>query len=107
MKRDFIDKYNSLVATSKSVLRCIFNDLTGDSSSAPTQAQKIIDERVANAVLAIGDPDILLDLRKLNGNPKATLFDDFWIELSLFLEELTPAVDDRRHGEVFGTLGIF
>ena len=100
MKRDFIDKYNSLVATPKSVLRCIFNDLTGDSSSAPTQAQKIIDEKVASAVLTIGDPDILLDLRKLNGNPKATLFDDFWTELSLFLEELTPAVDDRRHGEV-------
>lgn len=99
MKRDFIDKYN-VGTTSKSVLRCIYRDLTGDLSSAPTQALKEVDERVANAVMTTADPDILLDLRKLNGDPKSTLFDDFWLELSLFLEEVTPAVDDRRHGEV-------
>jgi predicted RNA-binding Zn ribbon-like protein len=29
----------------------------------------------------------------------AALFDDFWAELSAFLEEINPAVDDRRHGE--------
>ena len=56
--------------------------------------------RVAKAVLATGDPDVLLDLRKLNGNPRSTHFDNFWEELSLFLDEVTPAVDDRRHGEV-------
>ena len=26
-------------------------------------------------------------------------FDSFWAELSSFLEEINPAVDDRRHGE--------
>ena len=51
-------------------------------------------------MLTIGDPDILLDLQKLNGNIKVTLFDDFCTELSLFLEEVIPAVDDRRHGEM-------
>ena len=59
-----------------------------------------MDERVAKAVLSVGDPDVLIDLRKLNGNPTSTHFDDFWAKLSLFLEEVTPAVDDRRHGEV-------
>ena len=51
-------------------------------------------------MLTIGDPDILLDLQKLNGNIKVTLFDDFCTELSLFLEEVIPAVDDQRHGEM-------
>lgn len=69
-----------------------------------------MDERVAKAVLAVGGPGVLIDLRKLNGNPTSTHFDDFWAELSLFLEEVTPAVD-RRHGEVlhmpfqFGSFG--
>ena len=44
------------------------------------------------------EPEVLLDLRKLNGNPNSTLFDKFWEELSTYLEEVTPAVDDRRHG---------
>ena len=81
MKRDFIDEYKC----GSKFKKCPPMYFHGDSSSRPTQAQKIIDERVANAMLTIGDPNILLDLRKLNGNPKATLFDDFWTELSPFL----------------------
>ena len=27
-------------------------------------------------------------------------FDAFWDELSTYLEEISPAIDDRRHGEV-------
>ena len=42
--------------------------------------------------------EVLLDLRKLNGKPNSTMFDKFWGELSTYLEEVTPAVDDRRHG---------
>ena len=84
MRRDFIEKYQRFATASKSLLRSIYHDLTEDSSSAPTLAQKEVDERVAKAVLMLEDPEILLDLRKLNGNPKATHFDDFWTELSLF-----------------------
>ena len=57
-----------------------------------------MDERVAKAVLAVENPDIILDLRSLNGKPKSALFDGFWAELLAFLEEINPAVDDRRHG---------
>lgn len=28
------------------------------------------------------------------------MFDDFWKELDTYLQEITPAVDERRHGEV-------
>ena len=43
------------------------------------------------------EPEVLLDLRKLNGKPNSTVFDKFWEELSTYLE-VTPAVDDRRRG---------
>ena len=46
------------------------------------------------------DPDIILDLRKLNGKVKSTQFDPFWDQLQLYLDELTLAVDERRHSTV-------
>lgn len=96
IRRDFIEKYQHFATTSKSILQSILHDLTGDSSSTPTPAQKAVDERVAKEVLSVGDPDVFIDLRKLNGNPSSTHFDDFWAKLSLFLEEVTPAGDDRK-----------
>ena len=63
MRRDFIEKHQRFATTSKSILRSIYHDLTDDSSSAPTAAQKAVDERVAKAVLSVGDPDVLIDLR--------------------------------------------
>ena len=59
-----------------------------------------VDEQVAKAMIELDDPEVILDLRKCNGNPKSSLFDPFWEELQTYLDELTPAVDDRRHGEV-------
>ena len=41
----------------------------------------------------------MYDLRRLNGRPKSGKFDAFWDELGVYIEELTPAVDDRRHSE--------
>ena len=54
---------------------------------------------MAEAVLATDDPEIILDLRKLNGNPRSTKFDEFWSELASY-EETTLAVDERRHTDV-------
>ena len=99
MRREFINNYQRFVSPSKSILRHMYQALTDDASSAPTAQQRAVDERVAKALLEIEAPEIIFDLRKLNGNPKATHFDDFWAELSTFLEEINPAVDDRRHGE--------
>ena len=55
---------------------------------------------MAGALLNLDDADIIMDMRKLNGKPNSTKFDAFWSELSAFLEESTPAVDDWRRGEV-------
>lgn len=99
MRRDFIDKYQHFFTPSESILRHMYQALSEDSSSAPTALQRAVDERVAKAILEIEAPEIILDLRKLNGSPTAMHFDDFWAELSTFLEEVNPAVDDCRHRE--------
>ena len=75
MRREFAEKYSFVSNTSKGIL----------CSIVPTLQQKEVDDRVAKAILTTGSPDIILDLQKLNGNPKSTLFNDFWAELSAFL----------------------
>ena len=99
MRRDFIDRYNQHVKIPQSVLRNIYRTLTDDASAAVSGSQREIDERVEEA-LSMDDPDILLDLRKLNGNAKSSKFDAFWDELATYIEELNPAVDERRHSQV-------
>ena len=81
-------------------MRQIYQELTHDSSAARTSEEAKIDERIAAALLDTNDPNIIFDLRKLNGRPKSPLFDDFWQELETYLQEINPAVDERRHGEV-------
>ena len=54
--------------------------------------------KLAEEAFELDEPVILLNLRRLNGTPNATAFDKFWEELSAYLEEISPAVGDRRHG---------
>ena len=70
-----------------------------DCSVAASAAEKSIDDHVAEALLNLDDPSFIYDLRQLNGNPGSSMFDVFWEELGYYLEELTPAVDDRCHSE--------
>lgn len=58
-----------------------------------------MDDNVAQALLDLDDPGIVLDLRVQNGDPKSSKFDEFWQELSVFLEEGALAVDERRHSD--------
>lgn len=101
MRHEFLGKYRRLAKIPTMVLRNIYRLLTNDSSSAEYSSQAQVDERVARALLNLDDPEILLDLRRCNGKPNTTLFDVFWQELQSFLDEIDPAVDERRHG---GTL---
>ena len=100
MQRDFIQRYyrlNKERPQSKAVLRNTYKFLTGDSSSSRSAAEKEVDEQVtklAEEAFEMDEPEVLLDLRKLNGKPYSTVFDKFWEELSTYLEEVTPAVDD-------------
>ena len=100
MKSDFLDKYGRLSKTPKAILRNMFKTLMEDGSASSCAAEKAVDDTVAQALLDLDDPGIVLDLRAQNGDPKSTKFDDFWQELSIFLEEGVLAVDERRHSDV-------
>ena len=99
MRREFLDKYHTLVKTSKSMLWNIYKSLMADCSAAASAAEKSIDDRVAEALLNLDNLSFIYDLRQLNGNPGSSKFDVFWEELRYYIEELAPAVDDRRHSE--------
>ena len=45
--------------------------------SVKYSSQLVVDERVAQAILKVDDPDTLLDLLRCNGKPNATTFDAF------------------------------
>ena len=100
MRRRFIAKYGSIKNPSKAILRQVYQELTHDSCAARTSEEAQIDERVATALLNAGEQSLVFDLRKLNGRPRSATFDVFWDELTAYLQEVTPAVDERRHGEV-------
>ena len=71
-----------------------------DGSAAQFSPEAAVDEHVAKAVLQLDDPQIVVDLRRMNGKPNSTIFDTFWQELQLYLDETNLAVDERRHGDV-------
>ena len=82
----------------------LWNIYLNDEAASSSASVAKIDERVAQAVISIDNPDIVLDLRKANRNPKSTTFDRFWQEVQAYLDEMTLAVDDRRHGEMLHML---
>ena len=98
-RKEFMSHYSRVAKIPKMLLRNIYRTLLNDEAASSSATVAKIDERVAQAVISINDPDIVLDLRKANGNPKSTTFDRFWQEVQAYLE-MTLAVDDRRHGEM-------
>ena len=100
MRKEFLDRYYSLTKVNKSVLRNIYKSLVGDCSAAASVAESGIDDQVAEALFRLDDPEFFYDLRRLNNNPGSSKFNTFWEELGLYIEELTPAVDDKRHSKI-------
>ena len=97
----YISLRSSTSSSSKAMLRNMYKFLTGDCSSSRSSTEKVVDARIstlADQIFELDEPEILLDMRKLNGKPDSSMFDEFWKELSVYLVEVSPAVDDRRHG---------
>ena len=65
MRRDFLQKYSQRVSIPKCLLRNMYRTLLNDGSAAITSDQAAVDERVAQALLEVDDPDIIIDLRRL------------------------------------------
>ncbi|CAG8652863.1 6684_t:CDS:2, partial [Scutellospora calospora] len=76
--------------------------VTGDISAAETTDQTKIDERIKIA-LDLGDPEIVVDLRKHNGG-RPSKYEIFWRVAAKFLEgkaaNAVTAVDERRHDPI-------
>lgn len=77
----------------------MFRSLVHDESAPSSHVEAEVDDRLAKYLLDMDDPDIVLDLRRLNGKPSSSKFDVFWLELQNYLDEIGPAVQERRHGE--------
>ena len=52
---------------SKAILRNIFRTIVHDESAPVTAKEGDVDERLAHFLLNMDDPNIILDLRQLNG----------------------------------------
>ena len=99
MRKEFINKFGVSSTVKPAVLRYIYHDMTGDSSSSDTSSQEEIDFRVKQAI-EMEDPEIVTDLRQLNSGAKEK-YDVFWSDCGTFLEEeVWPAIDERRHGTI-------
>lgn len=76
----------------------IYHTLLNNRSHA-SSVEAEVDERLAKTMVNLDDPEIVLDLRTINGKPNGTRFDQFWTELQAYLYEINLAVDDRWHGD--------
>ncbi|XP_070563443.1 uncharacterized protein [Ptychodera flava] len=99
MKREFMSRFSLVVKVSPTILNEMYYFLTGDHSVPSHEISKSVRERL-KVILDGNDPDIAVDMRKINeGRP--SVFDRFWAEVDKLLEEeASQAVDDRRHGTV-------
>jgi len=99
MRTKFKNKVDLIlgVPTKNHQIRALYQELTGDSTSASNMTEKQIALRTKQ-LLINGDEKIVMDLRNLNkGRPE--IYSEFWKYVKQYLEEYA-AVDDRRHGTV-------
>jgi hypothetical protein len=75
--------------------QALYEFITGDLMPSTSLSPDAL--AAARFALNCQDPDIIVDLRKLNGRPKSELFDPFWAKMA---EVVEGRVDDRRHGEL-------
>ncbi|XP_033730726.1 uncharacterized protein LOC117320173 [Pecten maximus] len=107
MRRDFINKYSQYVKTPKSILRHMYHELTQTETVSETDAQRQVDERIADILLTGDDPELLLDYRALNGKDVDTHFGEFFAAMGDYFDKQLLQVHDRRHGnELYLPLAI-
>ncbi|PKY32787.1 hypothetical protein RhiirB3_451219 [Rhizophagus irregularis] len=87
-------KYSLVYHLSKSVLRMLYHDLTGDASLANDQIGKEIKERL-RLMISLEDLSIIVDLRT-NNEFKGSKFDIFWDELDGYFNEHNNTVVNER-----------
>ena len=92
MLKDFIQTYEKLVKSSKSVLHDIYQELTDNTSAPSNKNDGLMQEHIAKFILTSDDPEIITDLRKTNGHKEHSNFDEFWDEINKLFKEYQTAV---------------
>lgn len=98
MRQNFYDRYQCSVNISPTVLRDMYRFLTNDMSAPEDAKTAEIDQRMST-FLDTDDPDLIVDLRSLNGKTGNSKYDVFWDEMQRYFNEQVLAVQERRHGE--------
>ncbi|CAG8845624.1 23778_t:CDS:2, partial [Gigaspora margarita] len=80
MRKNIFAKYSLITKVTPSILRYLYYDLVDDSSAIDNSNSVEINQRI-KMMLELGDPEIIVDMRKNNGF-KGTKFDDFWNEMA-------------------------
>jgi len=81
------------------VAQAIFEFITGGQMSTNFVSPDAI--TTARFALNCQDPDIIVDLRHLNGRPRNIQFHQFWAMMAKVVE---GRVNDRRHNELIAAL---
>ena len=55
-------------------------------------------ERIAKLILTSDGPEIIIDLRKINGRKEHSNFTEFWDKINELFEEYQTVVHERRRG---------
>lgn len=107
MKSAVCSLIKPLHIASKSAMVAAFQFITGQfnaSAAVHFPSDKTLQDQrpiiAAELAMLSNDPDIILDLRSLNGRVSDPAFDAFWQKVDSLLEEY-KRVDDRRHGEQY------
>ena len=100
MHKDFIDKYRNATTAPPSVFCFLYQDLTYDCSAPETAKHSKKQDEICKFLTEVDEPNLLLDLRTLNGNPSSTKFDEFWEVIGVMFNEYQTAVHEHRHNTV-------
>lgn len=113
IRRMVKSRMSSLVKMTDSIRDVLYTELTGDESQCDNMA---VSERTAflskkleiseTFALAVGDPDLILDLRAITmrGHIGQTTFSEFWLCVEEVLDAMNTAAEERRHGGVVAYL---
>ena len=86
---------NKSFVSNVSAAQAMYELINGDLMPSNTLSFDAL--TAARFALNFQDPEIIIDLRKLNARPKNDLFDPFWAKMAVVVER---RVNDGRHGTI-------
>ena len=111
MQKKFSEKYSLLLRQNgcqagllPSILREIYQDLTGDISKAPSKITKSVRTRI-RTIIDSSDPSLIADLRNFNTGPPRK-YDQFFDAVKRYIEENSLQAEHERRHDTISRLAI-